>query len=157
MTLQVGQPAPDFTVKAADGRELTLSQFRGAKNVVVYFYPADFTYVCTKEACGFRDVYQDLASRDTEVIGISVDDDAKHRKFAEKYGVPFALVSDPDRALAEKFGATGGLVGLMKKARRVTYVIDKQGVVAGVFEGELSATKHVDGARAVIARLGAMV
>ena len=155
MALQVGQPAPDFTVTSADGRELRLSDFRGKRNVVLYFYPADFTYVCTREACGFRDAYEDLASHDTEVIGVSVDDDDKHRKFAAKYQVPFALVSDPERALANKFAATGGLLGLAKKARRVTYVIDKQGVIAGVFEGDFSAGKHVDGARAVIARLGA--
>jgi len=109
--------------------------------------------VCTKETCGFRDSYEDLASKDTEVIGVSIDDDASHRKFAEKYNVPFALVSDPDKALSQKFGATGGLIGLLGKSRRVTYVIDKQGVIKGVFQGELSASKHVDGARAVVATL----
>jgi len=154
MALKVGQPAPDFTVTAADGRALALADFRGKKNVVVYFYPADFTLVCTKETCGFRDAYQDLATKDTEVIGVSVDDDASHRKFAEKYKVPFALVSDPDRALSEKFGATGGMLDLIsKKSRRVTYVIDKQGTIAGVFQGELSADKHVEGAKSVIAKL----
>jgi peroxiredoxin Q/BCP len=154
MALKVGQPAPDFTVKAADGRELKLADFRGKRNVVVYFYPADFTMVCTKEACGFRDVYEDLASKDTEVIGVSVDDDEKHKQFAEKYKVPFALVSDPDRKLAENYEATGGLIGLIaKKARRVTYVIDKQGTIRGVFQGELSADKHVQGAKSVIATL----
>lgn len=156
MPLAIGQPAPEFTVTTADGRELALADFRGKKHVVLYFYPADFTPVCTKEACGFRDAYADLASRDTEVIGVSVDDAASHRKFAEKYQVPFALVSDPGRALSEKYGATGGLLDLvMKKSRRVTYVIDKHGVIAGVFVGELSATKHVEGARRVIAGLGA--
>jgi thioredoxin-dependent peroxiredoxin len=155
MALKVGQPAPDFTVTAADGRELKLADFRGKKNVVLYFYPADFTAVCTKETCGFRDSYEDLASKDTEVIGVSVDDDASHRKFAEKYKVPFALVSDPQRALSEKFGATGGLLDLvMKKSRRITYVIDKQGVIKGVFQGELSADKHVKGAKGVIDSIG---
>jgi peroxiredoxin Q/BCP len=156
MALKVGQPAPDFSVTASDGRELKLADFRGKKNVVVYFYPADFTLVCTKETCGFRDAYQDLANKNTEVIGISVDDDASHQKFAEKYKVPFALVSDPGRKLAEQFGATGGLIDLIskKRSRRVTYVIDKQGTIAGVFQGELSADKHVDGAKSVIARLG---
>ena len=154
MALSIGQPAPEFDVTAADGRELKLADFRGKKNVVVYFYPADFTMVCTKEACGFRDVYEDLASKDTEVIGISVDDDEKHKKFAEKYKVPFALVSDPDRKLAESYEASGGLIGFIaKKARRVTYVIDKQGTIRGVFQGELSADKHVQGAKSVIASL----
>jgi thioredoxin-dependent peroxiredoxin len=153
MALKVGQQAPEFSVTAADGRALSLAEFRGKKNVVLYFYPADFTAVCTKETCGFRDSYEDLASKDTEVIGVSIDDDASHRKFAEKYSVPFALVSDPDKALSAKFGATGGLIGLLGKSRRVTYVIDKQGVIKGVFQGELSASKHVDGARAVVATL----
>jgi peroxiredoxin Q/BCP len=154
MALKVGQPAPEFTVTAADGRELKLADFRGKKNVVVYFYPKDFTSVCTKETCGFRDAYQDLANKDTEVIGVSVDDDASHKKFAEKYKVPFALVSDPDRKLAGDYDATGGLVGIIgRKARRLTYVIDKQGTIAGVFQGELSADKHVEGAKSVIAKL----
>src|SRR5262245_22865122 len=132
MALKVGQPAPEFSVTSADGRELKLADFRGKKNVVVYFYPADFTLVCTRETCGFRDAYADLAGKDTEVIGISVDDDASHKKFAEKYNVPFALVSDPERKLATTFGATGGVLDLvMKKARSVPYVIDKQGRLAG--------------------------
>ena len=76
MALKVGQQAPEFTVTAADGRALSLAEFRGKKNVVLYFYPADFTAVCTKETCGFRDSYEDLASKDTEVIGVSIDDDA---------------------------------------------------------------------------------
>src|SRR5436853_7908260 len=154
MALKVGQTAPDFSVKASDGRGLKLADFRGKKNVVVYFYPADFTMVCTKEVCGFRDAYSDLKTKDTEVIGISVDNDDKHKKFAEKYQVPFALVSDPERKIAGEYDATGGLIGLIgRKARRVTYVIDKQGTIAGVFQGELSADKHVEGAKSVIAKL----
>jgi peroxiredoxin Q/BCP len=154
MTLDVGMPAPDFDMVAADGRQLRLADFRGKKNVVVYFYPADFTLVCTRETCGFRDAYADLASKDTEVIGISVDDDTSHQKFAAEYRVPFALVSDPDRKLVDQFSAAGGFVRkLMKKAARVTYVIDKQGKIAGVFRGELSAATHVDGVKALIAKL----
>lgn len=154
MALTIGQPAPDFSVKAADGRELRLADFRGKKNVVLYFYPADFTMVCTKETCGFRDVYAELASKDTEVIGVSVDDDASHTRFAAEYQVPFALVSDPDRSLAAAYAATGGLVGsITGRTRRLTYVIDKQGVIAGVFAGELSAGKHVRGALAMIERM----
>jgi thioredoxin-dependent peroxiredoxin len=153
MPLKVGQSAPEFDVTASDGRQLKLSDFKGKKNVVVYFYPADFTSVCTKEACGFRDAYEDLMSKDTEVIGISVDNDDKHKKFASEKKLPFALVSDPERKLAAKFEATGGLIGLLGKTRRVTYVIDKQGTIAGVFQGELSADKHVEGAKGVIAKL----
>ncbi len=156
MSLAAGQPAPDFDVVAADGRHLRLADLRGQKNVVLYFYPADFTAVCTRETCGFRDAYAELAGQDTEVVGISVDDDGSHRKFADKYQVTFPLVSDPDRTLARRYDAAGGLLhGLLGKTARVTYVIDKAGTIAAVFRGELSASKHVDGARATITRLRA--
>jgi hypothetical protein len=84
---------------------------RGKKNVVLYFYPADFSAVCTRETCAFRDAYKDLADGDTEVIGVSVDDDATHREFARAYQLPFALVGDPGLAIARRSEATGGLMG----------------------------------------------
>lgn len=152
MTLRVGQKAPEFDVKASSGKQLKLSDLQG-KNVVLYFYPRDFTMVCTKETCGFRDAYADLSSNDTEVIGISVDSDESHQRFAKEYNVPFALVSDSDKALARSYEATGFLGGLLGRVSRVTYVIDKKGMIAGVFESELSASKHVDGVKNLIAKL----
>jgi len=154
MTLRVGQKAPDFDVTSSAGKRLKLSDFAGQKNVVLYFYPGDFTPICTKETCGFRDAYEELAGKDTEVIGVSVDSDASHRKFADNYKIDFALVSDEKRALTKLYGATGFLRDLFGKAGRVTYVIDKKGEIAGVFEGELSASKHVEGAKALIKKLG---
>ena len=156
MTLAIGQTAPDFEVvgqQEGQPRPLKLSDFRGRKNVVLYFYPRDFTPVCTREACGFRDLYEELASQDTEVIGVSVDDDASHGRFAEKHGVTFPLVSDPDKALAQKYGATSRLRNLLGSTKRVTYVIDKRGVITAVFESELRASYHVDGVKAAIAAL----
>jgi peroxiredoxin Q/BCP len=120
--------------------------------VVLYFYPRDFTPVCTKEACGFREAYADLA-RDTEVIGISVDEDASHARFASKHKLPFPLVSDSNMSLARAYGATSLLRNLFGSTKRVTYVIDKQGRVAAVFKSELFASQHVDGARATIEKL----
>src|SRR5688572_7062933 len=100
MALRVGQKAPDFDVVSSAGQRVRLADFVGKKNVVLYFYPGDFTPVCTRETCGFRDTYAELAGKDTEVIGVSVDSDETHQKFAKKYEVPFALVSDPERSLA---------------------------------------------------------
>lgn len=155
MALRIGQKAPDFDVVTAKGDRLKLSEFVGKKNVVLYFYPADFTPVCTKETCGFRDVYDELASRDTEIIGISVDSHASHQRFAERYHVPFQLVSDENRAIAKSYEATSFLRDLLGKVARITYVIDKRGEIAGVFQSELRASKHVDGVRALVEKLGA--
>lgn len=153
MALRVGQKAPDFDVTSSAGAKLRLADFLGKKNVVLYFYPADFTLVCTRETCGFRDAYEELASKDTEVIGISIDSDASHERFAKEYKVPFALVSDEGRTLSKSYDASGFLQGLIGKVARVTYVIDKKGEIAGVFESELRASKHVDGVRELIRKL----
>jgi thioredoxin-dependent peroxiredoxin len=156
VALKIGDPAPEFDVmgqQAGEPRRLRLQDFRGKKNVVLYFYPRDFTPVCTREACGFQDAYEELASRDTEVIGVSADDDASHERFAQRHGVAFALVSDASKALAQKYQATSLLRDLIGGTKRVTYVIDKRGVIAAVFESELRARHHVDGVKAAIAAL----
>jgi peroxiredoxin Q/BCP len=152
--LNVGDLAPDFDVVAHDGRRLKLNEYRGKKNVVLYFYPKDFTLVCTKEACGFRDMYDDLLSKETEVIGVSVDDDASHEKFAHKHGVQFPLVADPDKKLAKAYGAVSRLRDLLiGTTARVTYIIDKQGKIAGVFSSEVLASQHLNGVKKTIAAL----
>ncbi len=153
MTLPSGTAAPDFEVTSSDGRALRLGDFRGKKNVVLYFYPADFTGVCTRETCGFRDMYDDLATKDTEVIGVSFDDDATHERFRKEYGVQFALVADTNKDLAKRYGATSFLSKITGKASRVTYVIDKESRIAGVFQAEISAKTHLDGVRELLAHL----
>jgi thioredoxin-dependent peroxiredoxin len=154
MALRVGQKAPDFDVTASSGKRLKLADFIGKKNVVLYFYPADFTPVCTREACGFRDAYEELASKDTEVIGVSVDSDDSHERFAKKHSVPFALVSDNERSLTKSYDAASFVRMLLGRTGRITYVIDKKGEIAGVFDSELRASKHVDGVRQLIQKLG---
>ncbi len=151
--VRVGDRAPDFDVVSSAGKRLKLAELVGKKNVVLYFYPADFTPVCTRETCGFRDAYAELSSQDTEVIGVSVDSDDTHRKFAEKYGIEFSLVSDETKSLARAYGATSLIRDLFGKTGRVTFVIDKTGTIAGVFRSELDAKKHVDGARELIQKL----
>lgn len=154
MALRVGQKAPDFDVVSSSGKRLRLADFIGKKNVVLYFYPGDFTPVCTRETCGFRDAYEELASKDTEVIGVSVDSDASHERFAKKYAVPFALVSDAQRSLTKSYDAASFVRTLLGKTSRVTYVIDKKGEIAGVFDSELRASKHLDGVGELIQKLG---
>ena len=151
--LKVGDEAPRFDVRSSDGRALRLEDFRGKKNVVLYFYPRDFTSVCTTETCGFRDMYDELVAGDTEVIGSSFDDDDSHRRFAARYGVRFPLVADPDRRLATSYGAVSLLRNLMGRSSRVTFVIDKAGRIREIVKAELSASAHLDGVKAALARL----
>ena len=106
MSIEVGKAAPAFSLKDAHGNKVSLADFKG-KDVVVYFYPKDDTPGCTKEACGFRDLWGDLQQRGVVVIGISADDGASHQKFIDKYSLPFLLLSDPDRKVMEKYGAYG--------------------------------------------------
>ena len=106
MAIEVGKAAPAFTLTDADGKKVSLADFKG-KDVVVYFYPKDDTPGCTKEACGFRDSWSELQKKGVVVIGISPDNEASHRKFIDKYQLPFLLLCDTDRKVMEKYGAYG--------------------------------------------------
>ena len=154
MALAVGAVAPDFTSTSSTGETISLAAYRGKKNVVLFFYPGDFTPVCTKEACGFRDIYDELQGKDTEVIGVSVDSGESHQKFAKANNLGFPLLSDADKALATKYEANSGILSsLIGRVSRVTYVIDKNGKIAALLKGELSASKHVDGVKSVLTML----
>jgi peroxiredoxin Q/BCP len=109
--IKVGDAAPEFDLTDAAGKRVRLSDFRGKRNVVLYFYPKDDTPGCTKEACSFRDSYQSFTDAGAEVIGVSSDDGASHQKFAEKFHLPFTLVSDTGGAVRKRYGvpATLGL------------------------------------------------
>ena len=106
MAIEEGKAAPAFTLNDADGNAVSLKDFKG-RNVVVYFYPRDDTPGCTKEACGFRDHWQDIQDADTVVLGISPDSEASHRKFRDKYELPFTLLADPDREVMTEYDAYG--------------------------------------------------
>lgn len=106
MTIEEGKAAPAFTLKDPNGKSVSLKDFRG-RNVIVYFYPKDDTPGCTKEACGFRDLWGDIQKSGAVVIGISPDGEASHRKFIDKYSLPFVLLSDPDRKVMGKYSAYG--------------------------------------------------
>ena len=106
MAIEEGKAAPAFTLNDADGNAVSLKDFKG-RNVVVYFYPRDDTPGCTKEACGFRDHWQDIQDADTVVLGISPDSEASHQKFRDKYELPFTLLADPDREVMTEYNAYG--------------------------------------------------
>ncbi|MEQ8485079.1 MAG: thioredoxin-dependent thiol peroxidase [Pseudomonadales bacterium] len=118
MAIEEGKAAPAFTLKDAAGNKVALKDFRG-KHVIVYFYPKDDTPGCTKEACGFRDLWKEIQKHDAVVLGVSPDDGASHGKFATRYKLPFTLLSDPDRKVMEKYGAWGEKMMYGKKATGV--------------------------------------
>ena len=151
--LRVGDKAPPFAGKDASGNALSLEGFAGTKNVVLYFYPKDFTPGCTKEACSFRDAWDELSGKDTIVIGVSRDDESSHRDFANKHRLPFPLLADESGAISRRYDVMGGLRGLLGMPKRVTYVIDKQGIVRGVFHHELRVELHLNDVRRLIDEL----
>lgn len=104
--LQTGEPAPDFSLTDPAGQRTSLADMAG-KHVILYFYPKDDTPGCTKEACGFRDAWDDLQALGAVVIGVSPDASTSHARFADKYRLPFQLLSDPDRKVMEAYGAYG--------------------------------------------------
>ena len=132
--LQVGDKAPDFTLKDKDGRDVSISDFAG-KKVVLYFYPKDNTPGCTRQACAFAGQYRAFQEKNVEVIGISKDSVASHVKFAEKYNLPFVLLSDPERQAIESYGVwqEKKLYGKVSMGVvRTTFIIDEQGVIEKV-------------------------
>ncbi len=147
--IQVGDAAPDFDLPDASGRRVRLSDFKGQRGVVLYFYPKDDTPGCTKEACSFRDSYEAFREAGAEVIGVSSDSAASHRSFAEKYRLPFVLVADAGGELRKRYGVPSTL-GLLPG--RVTYVIDRESIVRHVFNSQLQAAKHVGEALAALRR-----
>jgi peroxiredoxin Q/BCP len=148
--IQAGEPAPEFTAEAHNGQLVSLDQFRGKQPVVLFFYPKDGTPVCTKEACAFRDAYEDFVAAGAVVMGVSSDSTDRHRWFAAEHQLPFLLLSDEDGNLRKAFGAASTL-GLLPG--RVTYVIDKQGIVRHVFSSQFAAQRHVEEAIALVREL----
>lgn len=145
--IATGDTAPTFSLPDQAGKTISLADFKGQKNVVVYFYPKDDTPGCTAESCSFRDHYTAFQDVGAEVIGISSDDETSHRAFADKHRLPFSLLADVGGKVRKSFGVPRTL-GLFQG--RVTYVIDKQGVVRHVFNSQLNFTKHVDEALSVL-------
>ena len=141
MALSPGAIAPDFTVKDTNGNTVKLTDFAG-KRVVLYFYPKDDTPGCTKEACNFRDNYEQYLSKGVAVLGVSVDNEASHQAFASKYNLPFPLLADTDGKIAAAYDVVTER-DEVKYAKRVTYVI-QSGAIAQVYETVNTATHATD-------------
>lgn len=148
--VKVGDTAPDFTLKSGNGEDVSLSSFKGKKSVVLFFYPKDETSVCTKEACAFRDQFEVFKGLGAEVIGVSSDSQKSHKGFAEHHKLPYTLLSDEDGKLRKLYGvpSTMGVI-----PGRVTYVIDKDGVVKHVFNSQMEGEKHVTEAIATLKKI----
>lgn len=144
MSLAVGTVAPEFTVKDTNGNTVSLSDFKG-KTVILYFYPKDDTPGCTKEAQGFRDAYPEYQGKDMVVLGVSMDDEASHKAFTEKYGLPFQLLADTDGAITKAYDVEGG-----GYSKRVTYIIDGEGTISKVFDTVNTASHAQD----ILAQVG---
>lgn len=141
----VGDRAPEFSALTDAGTRVSLRDFRG-KKVVLYFYPRDDTPGCTKEACAFRDNHRRVVARGAVVLGVSGDDVASHRRFKEKYDLPFPLLADPDRAIISAYGVwkEKTLYGkTVMGVERTTFIIDEQGVITHVFP-KVKVDGHVD-------------
>lgn len=144
--LEVGTLAPDFTLPDKDGNPVTLSSFRGRK-VVVYFYPRDNTPGCTRQACAFAKAYDAFAQKNVVVIGISKDSVASHQKFAQKYELPFILVSDPELQAIQGFGVWQEKKNYGKVSMgvvRSTFILNEEGVVEKVFPKAKPDTNAVE-------------
>jgi peroxiredoxin Q/BCP len=145
--VKIGDEAPDFTLPDQSGTKVSLKDFIGSKIVVLYFYPKDFSRGCTAEACAFRDSYDVFVEAGAQVIGVSSQSVESHNKFAILNKLPFILLSDEDGKAKELYGVPSTL-GLLPG--RVTYVIDKKGIVRHIFSSQLNATKHIEEAIRIV-------
>jgi peroxiredoxin Q/BCP len=132
-TPTVGQPAPAFKLQDQDGKWHSLADYKG-KWVAIYFYPKDDTPGCTTQACSFRDNVFAFNKEGAVILGISVDDVASHKAFAEKHGLPFTLLADADKSVSKRYGVLKTYMGVMEMARRDTFIVDPQGRIAKHYE-----------------------
>jgi peroxiredoxin Q/BCP len=138
--LKIGDMAPGFTLLDEKGLPVSLSNYLGKKTVVLYFYPKDFTSGCTAEACSFRDGYKPFEDKGAVVIGVSLDSVESHSKFSKEYQLPFAILSDGGKETAKAYGVLG-VGGLM--AKRVTFIINKEGKITHIFRN-VDVKKHTE-------------
>lgn len=142
--IREGERAPDFSAPTADGTTLSLADFRGKKPLILYFYPRDNTPGCTKEACSFRDHAGEIADAGAAIVGVSMDSQDAHRKFIADFRLNFPLVSDREATICKAYGVAR--LGGWFPPKRVTFVIDREGVVRRVIQSEFGIAKHIDDA-----------
>jgi len=148
--VKVGDREPDFTLRSQMGDNVTLSEYFGKKNIVLYFYPKDESAGCTREACKFRDSYEELTNLGAEVLGVSAQSVESHKSFATHHGLPFLLLSDVDNKVRQLYGVPSTL-GLIPG--RVTYIIDKKGIVRHIFSSQTQAERHVEEAAQALRKI----
>jgi len=148
--IDTGDAAPELTLSTHSGQQIALADYRGKKAVVLFFYPKDGTPACTKEACAFRDAYEDFVEAGAVVIGISGDSADRHQTFAANHRLPFVLVSDKDGKARRSFRVPKSM-GLFPG--RVTYVIDRAGIVRHVFNSQFAAERHVQEALEALGKM----
>ncbi|MGI0092150.1 MAG: peroxiredoxin [Nitrososphaerales archaeon] len=148
MKLKINDPAPSFESVSDEGTKFSLSDLVGKTNIILYFYPKDFTPGCTKEACSFRDNWSKVVSMGATVVGISSDSPESHADFKKEQKLPFILVSDQNKSIRKLYG-----VDSMFLPSRATFVIDKQGRIRNVFNSQLNISKHVEQSLAVLQNL----
>lgn len=140
MSLKIGQTAPDFTLPSTSGKDLSLSRDLKDTACILFFYPKDFTRVCTAEACGFRDNMEVFNTLDIPVLGVSRDDISTHLRFKKALEIPYDLLSDEDGKICKAYDA---LVPLLTIPKRVTYLLDREHTVKAVYQGMFDAGKHI--------------
>lgn len=150
MAINIGDKAPNFSLEQADGTPFVLEEALKECLVVLFFYPKDFTPICTAEVCAFRDSHQSFIDKGALVVGVSSDDKDSHRGFAKEHNLPYVLLSDPGDKVRKAYGATS-MMGLLPG--RVTYVIDQQGIVQMAFSSQLSSSGHMEEALKTVASL----
>ena len=141
-TIKIGDKIPEFSLPDQTGRMFDIKSVLGKKNLVIYFYPKDDTAGCTKEACSFRDQYEDFKENGAEVIGISSDSVKSHKRFTRRNNLNFILLSDEKSKIRKLFGVPTNFFGLIQG--RVTYVVNQNGEVVHIFNSQLQATKHIN-------------
>lgn len=141
MALSIGTQAPDFTLPSSGDRDFSLSRDMAGKPCVIFFYPKDFTPTCTKEACSFRDTFAEFKGLSVDVVGISRDSVALHKKFIAEYNLPFELLADEDGEVCKLYDA---LVPIIKIPKRITYLLDSTHKIVAVVDNMFSADEHIE-------------
>jgi thioredoxin-dependent peroxiredoxin len=148
-TLHVNDKAPLFSAKTDSGETFSLADHLGKSNIVLYFYPKDFTTGCTKEGCAFRDKWDKVISLGATVLGVSSDSVESHKAFKEQYKLPFTLLSDDNnQEIRKQYGVKGLLI-----PSRVTFVIDRRGVIRDIFNSQINFREHIDNALRVLSEI----
>ncbi|HSE84527.1 MAG TPA: peroxiredoxin [Thermodesulfobacteriota bacterium] len=145
----VGDKAPDIEAETYGGKKLRLSDFRGKKTVALYFYPKDDTPGCTKEACSMRDGIEELQELGIQVLGVSTDSVKSHESFRDKYGLNFPLLSDKDKSIIKAYGVESE----RGSAKRVTFLIDKSGIIRHIWQ-KVDTASHADEVKEKVRELG---